>query len=128
MIISEDDILQEDLNNLTRILLVRAYPLHLIIKNRKTWSTIAITCYPLCVKTQHTGYLYWILPPLLRFAIPSARINNNLCITRYPGCRRFPYDEQVILIFYYTVLSLSLEKSSNTRITINICPPHPLIQ
>ena len=35
MIISEDHILQAELNNLTRILLARAYPLHLIIKNIK---------------------------------------------------------------------------------------------
>ena len=35
MIISEDQILQEKLNNLTRILLALAYPLHLIIKNIK---------------------------------------------------------------------------------------------
>ena len=35
MIISEDHILQEELNNLTRILLARAYPLHLIIKSIK---------------------------------------------------------------------------------------------
>ena len=35
MIISEDNILQEELNHLTRILLARAYPLHLIIKNIK---------------------------------------------------------------------------------------------
>ena len=35
MIISEDPILQEELNNLTRILLARAYPLHLIIKKIK---------------------------------------------------------------------------------------------
>ena len=33
MIISEDQILQAGLNSLTRILLARAYPLHLIIKN-----------------------------------------------------------------------------------------------
>ena len=33
MIISEDHILQEELNNITRILLARAYPLHLIIKS-----------------------------------------------------------------------------------------------
>ena len=33
LIISEDHILQEELNNLTRILLVCTYPLHLIIKN-----------------------------------------------------------------------------------------------
>ena len=35
MIISEDHILQAELNNLTRILLTRMYPLHLIIKNIK---------------------------------------------------------------------------------------------
>ena len=35
MIISDDHILQEELNNLTRIILARAYPLHLIIKNIK---------------------------------------------------------------------------------------------
>ena len=35
MIISEDHILQEQLNNLTRTLLARAYPQHLIIKNIK---------------------------------------------------------------------------------------------
>ena len=35
MIISEDHILQAELTNLTRILLARAYPLYLIIKNIK---------------------------------------------------------------------------------------------
>ena len=35
MIISEDHILREELNNLRRILLARACPLHLIIKNIK---------------------------------------------------------------------------------------------
>ena len=39
MIISEDHILQEELNNLRRILLARAYPLHLIIKNIKKAMT-----------------------------------------------------------------------------------------
>ena len=34
-IISEDHILQEDLNNLTHILLAHTYPLHFIIKNIK---------------------------------------------------------------------------------------------
>ena len=47
MIISEDHILQEELNNLTHILLAHAYPLHLIIENiKKLWPTTAITCYP----------------------------------------------------------------------------------
>ena len=40
----------------------------------------------------------------------------------------FPYHEEVILIFYFTFLSLPFEKSSNIRVIINICPPHPLIQ
>ena len=35
MIISEDHIVQEEFNNLTSILLARAYPLHLTIKNFK---------------------------------------------------------------------------------------------
>ena len=35
MTVLEDHILQAELNNLTRILLARAYPLHLIIKNIK---------------------------------------------------------------------------------------------
>ena len=39
MIISEDHILQAELNNLIRILLARAYPLHLIIKNIKKTLT-----------------------------------------------------------------------------------------
>ena len=39
MISSEDHILPEELNSLTRILLVRTYPLHLIIKNIKKTLT-----------------------------------------------------------------------------------------
>ena len=50
MIISEDHILQEELNNLTRILLARAYPLHLIIKNIK----IALTHNPNNLLSQQT--------------------------------------------------------------------------
>ena len=38
MIISEDQILQEELNNLTRILLACRYLLHLIIKNKKSFD------------------------------------------------------------------------------------------
>ena len=40
----------------------------------------------------------------------------------------FPYHEEVILIFYFTFLSLPFEKSSNISVIINICSPHPLIQ
>ena len=45
MIISEDHILLKKINNLTDILLARACPLHLAIKNiKKTLSTPAATC------------------------------------------------------------------------------------
>ena len=51
MIISENYILQEELNNLTRILLARAYPLHLIITNiKKLSSTPAATS---CLNGHH---------------------------------------------------------------------------
>ena len=47
MIISEDHILQEELSNVTRILLARAYLLHLIIKSiKKALTHNSITCYP----------------------------------------------------------------------------------
>ena len=46
MNISEDHILQEEHNNLTRILLACAYLLHLIKNIKKPSPTIAITCYP----------------------------------------------------------------------------------
>ena len=38
MIISEGHILQEELNNLTRIVLACSYLLHLIIKNKKSFD------------------------------------------------------------------------------------------
>ena len=53
MIISEDHILQAELNNLTRILLARAYPLHLIIKNIKKALTHSRN-YLLSQRTPHT--------------------------------------------------------------------------
>ena len=53
MIISEDHILQAELNNLTRILLARSYPLHLIIKNIK--KALIHSCnYLLSQQTPHT--------------------------------------------------------------------------
>ena len=53
MIISEDHILEAELNNLTRILLARAYPLHLIIKNIK--KALTHNCnYLLSQRTPHT--------------------------------------------------------------------------
>ena len=57
MIISEDHILQAELNNLTHILLARAYPLpyplHLIIKNIKK-ALIHRRNYLLSQRTPHT--------------------------------------------------------------------------
>ena len=53
MIIPEDHILQAELNNLTRILLARAYPLHLIIKNIKKALTHSRN-YLLSQRTPHT--------------------------------------------------------------------------
>ena len=53
MIILEDHILQAELNNLTRILLARAYPLHLIIKNIKKALTHSRN-YQLSQRTLHT--------------------------------------------------------------------------
>lgn len=52
----------------------------------------------------------------------------GLCTTRYQGCGRFPYRGQDILVFYYTVLSIPFDKSSNTRVAINIWSSQPLIQ
>ena len=53
MIISEDHILQEELNSLTRILLAGTYPLHLIIKNMKK-ALIHSRKYLLSQRTPHT--------------------------------------------------------------------------
>ena len=53
MIVTEDHILKEELNNLTRILLAHAYPLHLIIKNIKEPLTRSRN-YLLCQPTPHT--------------------------------------------------------------------------
>ena len=47
MIFSVDHILQEELNNLIRILLACAYPPQLTTANiKKPWPTTLITCYP----------------------------------------------------------------------------------
>ena len=54
MIISEDHILQAELNNLTRILLAPAYPLHLIIKNIKKKALTHSRNYLLSQQTPHT--------------------------------------------------------------------------
>ena len=53
MIISGDHILEAELNNLTRILLTRSHPLHLIIKNMKKASTHSCN-YLLSQRTPHT--------------------------------------------------------------------------
>ena len=65
MIISEDHILQEELNHLTRILLARTYPLHLIIKNIKKALTHSRS-YLLSQRIPHTETN--ILPIVIPFS------------------------------------------------------------
>ena len=65
MIISEDNILQEELNHLTRILLACTYPLHLIIKNIKKVLTHSRS-YLLSQRTPHTETN--ILPIVIPFS------------------------------------------------------------
>ena len=65
MIISEDHILQAELNNLTRILLTRMYPLHLIIKNIKKALNHSRN-YLLSQQTPHTETS--ILPIIIPFS------------------------------------------------------------
>ena len=65
MIISEDHILQEELNNLRGILLARAYPLHLIIKNIKE------------IAKNTTRSTIWKSKPLSAY-IKSSSILNHL--------------------------------------------------
>ena len=71
MIISEDHILQAELNNLTRILLARAYPLHLIIKNIKNALTHSRN-YLLYQRTPHTETN--ILPIITPFSDMSKQL------------------------------------------------------
>ena len=65
MIISKDHILQAELNNLTRILLACAYPLHLSIKNIKKAFTHSRN-YLLSQQTPHTEIN--ILPIMIPFS------------------------------------------------------------
>ena len=65
MIISEDHILQEELDNLRGILLARAYPLHLIIKNIKE------------IANNTTHSTIWTSKPLSAY-IKSSSIHNHL--------------------------------------------------
>ena len=75
MIISEDHILQAELNNLTRILLARAYPLHLIIKNIKEALTHSRN-YLLSQRTPHTETN--ILPIITPFSNMSRQFTATI--------------------------------------------------
>ena len=61
MIISEDRILQAELNNLTRILLARSYPLHFIIKNIKK----ALTHSPNYLLSQRKPHIATNILPII---------------------------------------------------------------
>ena len=75
MIISEDRILQAELNNLTRILLARSYPLHLIIKNIKKALTHSRN-YLLSQRTPHTETN--ILPIITPFSNMSRQFTATI--------------------------------------------------
>ena len=75
MIIPEDHILQAELNNLTRILLARAYPLHLIIKNIKKALTHSRN-YLLSQRTPHTETN--ILPIITPFSNMSRQFTATI--------------------------------------------------
>ena len=77
MIISEDHILQAELNNLTRILLARAYPLHLIIKNIKKALTHSRN-YLLSQRTPHTETK--ILPIITPFSDMGKEVTATIHI------------------------------------------------
>ena len=77
MIISEDHILQEEINNLKRTLLAHTYPLHFIIKNIKK----ALTYNPNALLFQRTSQTVTnILPIITPFSdidkLFTATINN----------------------------------------------------
>ena len=77
MIISEDHILLEELNNVARILLARAYPLHLIIKSiKKPWPTTQLPVIPTNTtdRNQHSP----IVTPFSDIAkLTAANIHKN---------------------------------------------------
>ena len=74
MIISEDHILREELNNVTRTLLLRAYPLHHIIKNIKK-SYIYTRSNILYQRTPHTE------KNILLIIIPFSDIGKSFMAT-----------------------------------------------
>ena len=74
MITSEDHILQAELNNLTRILLARAYPLHLIIKKIKNGLTHSRN-YLLSKQAPHTETN--ILPIIAPFSDMDKQLTKN---------------------------------------------------
>ena len=84
--------------------------------------------YPLRSMWLFSLYKLLLLITFLGYPNLQSNLGQGLCIIGYSGCRRFSYHEQGILNFYCTQLSLPFEKSSKTRVTINICPFHPLIQ
>ena len=74
MIISEDHILQEKLNNLTRNLLAHAYPLHLLIKKIKK-ALVSTRRNLLPQQTPHTE------PNILPIITPFSDIGKSFIAT-----------------------------------------------
>ena len=135
MIISEDHILQEELNNLTRILLARAYPLQLFIKNIKKALTRSRNNL-LSQRTPHTETN--ILPIVIRFSdignLLSAIIHRNWSnVADDTALFGHPNPYQPITnpaIFITTLLTMHKHIAPHSRIsgTATHTPPHTRIQ
>ena len=127
MIISEDHILQEELNNVARILLARAYPLHLIIKSiKKPWPTTQLPVIPTNTtdRNQHSP----IVTPFSDIAKLTAA--NNIRIgTPLPFVYLNPYRSSSSQAAFTTILSILHEDMApNGRICNNATHTHRIYQ
>ena len=106
MIISEGHIFQEDLNNVTRILLARAYPLHLIIKKIK--KALIYTCSNLLSqRTAHTE------TNLLSIITPFSDIGKPFIGTIHKNWDTIAYDATLSTIWPFKFLSVYLWRSTH---------------
>ena len=105
MIITEDHILQKELNNLTRILLARPYPLHLIIKNMK--KALTRSCNHLLSQ--------WTRPTetnIFPNVTPFSDIGKQLAAIIHRNCHNFASDTTFSSIWSSRSLSAYAKSSS----------------
>ena len=121
-----------ELNNLTRILLARAYPLYQIIKNIKTpWPTTAITCCPKEHRRQKPKFppLYFLPLTLAKYSWQLyIRISTQLLMTPHSPLFDHPNHYQFIPILaaFTTILStLHEHMAPHSRISNTNTPTHP---